>query len=31
VVSDMGFEKVYHLKGGIRQWQGQGLALVKPQ
>lgn len=29
VIAGMGFEKVYHLVGGIRQWQAQGLPLVK--
>ena len=29
MIAGMGFEKVYHLVGGIRQWQGQGFPLVK--
>lgn len=29
IIADMGFEKVYHLQGGIVQWRAQGLPLVK--
>lgn len=29
MIAGMGFGKVYHLEGGIRQWQAQGLPLVR--
>ena len=29
-IADMGFAKVYHLAGGIRDWQKERLPLVKP-
>ena len=29
MIADMGFKNVYHLEGGIMQWQAQGLPLVK--